>query len=364
MTTTETTTPAARERASLDVGARDHTTELAERLERAEAELAAYRRWPTDPERDEALIAELADACSNVVSIASGKGGSSKTAIAASIASIAASSGYQVLLVELDPTGAIRQEFGMLGDSDDGAALADALVGGPTPKPMQARENLDVILCGPLFDDAVDEFRFAIKAGEAAATLRLRACFAELAEDYDLVLFDHPPNDVVIQRLGLAASGFYVCPTRCDDASIDNLGPTIAAANDLRDRLVPNLRRLGVVLCAVPGSRQEARARAVLAEIGLDGDDVFATSIRNAQGTVTNRRTVGMTAGEYVNEARARKGHRIAMLRSGQRASGRGDVDFSDLRTAEHLLTDYKQLTVEILERIHAATGDDSEAGN
>lgn len=71
-------------------------------------------------------------ALSRVIACINGKGGVLKTTLVANIGGLLASSGYRVLLVDLDPQGNLAEDLGYTGDDrdDEGRALAQALMFG------------------------------------------------------------------------------------------------------------------------------------------------------------------------------------------------------------------------------------------
>ena len=71
--------------------------------------------------------------------------------------------------------------------------------------------------------------------------------------DYDLILFDTPPGDVMILDAVLACCQGVVIPTRADEGSLDGL-TRIAKRFKRARRVNPDLRLAGVVLFGI-GSR-------------------------------------------------------------------------------------------------------------
>ena len=61
--------------------------------------------------------------------VSNGKGGVLKTSLTANVAGLAATSGWRVLAVDLDPQGNLATDLGVLAESDGGAGLLDAVTG-------------------------------------------------------------------------------------------------------------------------------------------------------------------------------------------------------------------------------------------
>ena len=90
-------------------------------------------------------------ALGRVVAIANGKGGVGKTSLTTTLAGLAATAGYRILLIDLDPQGNAGEDLGYTGagTGDDGAGLVAALAADTALAVTlpQARPGIDVI-CG------------------------------------------------------------------------------------------------------------------------------------------------------------------------------------------------------------------------
>ena len=74
---------------------------------------------------------------SQAIAVSNAKGGVGKTSLVANIGVVAANSGWQVLLVDLDPQGNLGSDLGyrQTGGSDEGAGLSRALTPGLPSNP-------------------------------------------------------------------------------------------------------------------------------------------------------------------------------------------------------------------------------------
>jgi chromosome partitioning protein len=131
------------------------------------------------------------------IAVSARKGGSGKTTVCCGIASVLASKNVvfeqemKVLVVDLDPQSNAAYVLGV----DPVAPGTAELLTGKNPVPQQARPNLHVLPGGP-----------------ELGSQRIQSLHPEeLAEiikhlDYDVIIFDCPPGNEYLERLGLVAS--------------------------------------------------------------------------------------------------------------------------------------------------------------
>ena len=301
---------------------------------------------------------------SRVVAVINGKGGVLKTSIVANVAGCLASSGMRVLAVDLDVSGNLKLDLGMLGaDADDaGKGLVDAVwYGTPLPIVRDVRPGLDFVFGGRGLEmlgqmartPSAQDLPTGSVAGEFAERLN------EVADDYDLILLDCPPGNGELQDMALAATRWVLIPTKTDQASWDGLlgvGPRVKRAR--RDN--PALGYLGVVITAHnPGATRVRRnTTARLAEVG-ETVPLFETFVRHSETAAHDCRSRGQLAHELARDAVLSKTQRLAALTSRRR----GEAASSNVitlptalsGTADSLAGDYTRLAHEVCERISAA---------
>lgn len=311
---------------------------------------------------------------SRVIAVINGKGGVLKTSIVANVAGCLASSGMRVLAVDLDVSGNLKLDLGMVGsDADDtGKGLVDAVwYGTPLPVVRDLRANLDFVFGGRGLEmlgqlaksTAAEDLPTGSVAGEFVERLN------DVADDYDVVLLDCPPGNGELQDMALSATRWVLIPTKTDQASWDGLlgvGPRVKRAR--RDN--PALSYLGVVVTAHnPGATRVRRnTQARLEEVG-ETVPLFDTFVRHSETAAHDCRSRGQLAHELARDAVASKGQRLAALTSRRR----GDPTRSNVialptalsGTADSLAGDYTRLAEEICRRISAAetAGESTQAG-
>lgn len=278
----------------------------------------------------------------NALAIANGKGGCGKTSLTANLAGYAALSGWKVLIVELDPQGNIGLDLGHqdLWKQDRGSLFYDAVVRHRPVSPLRnVRPNIDAIPAGP-------ETAGAAASVLVADELGLDKALSPLAGDYNLILFDCPPDTAgPLVRAALASAHYLVIPTVRDLASIEGLERM--AVEFARARTTnPGLQLLGVALMAFDLRSvvlREVRQELAAALDGTGGT-VFDTVIRANANAAEHARLKGELLYEYEAQARVAATNRFTLLREGRKERGHS-------KSASGLAEDYQQLSTEILAR-------------
>ena len=312
---------------------------------------------------------------SRVVAVINGKGGVLKTSIVANVAGCLAKSGMRILVIDLDISGNLKLDLGMLGSTHDdaGKGILDAVWhGSPLPIVSDVRPGLDLVfggrgleMLGQLTKSSMaEDLPTGSVAGEFAARL------TEVADDYDLVLLDCPPGNGELQDMALAATRWVLIPTKTDQASWDGLlgvGPRVKRARQTN----PDLTYLGVVVTAhnPAASRVRRNTKARLAEVG-ETVPLLESFIRHSETAAHDCRSRGQLAHELARDAVASKAQRLSALS----ARRRGEAEHSNVvtlptalsGTADSLAGDYARLAQEMCQRITAAetNGTAVEAGS
>lgn len=131
------------------------------------------------------------------IAVSGRKGGVGKTTVACGLASVLASQGDRVLVVDLDPQSNAAYVLG----ADPTAHGTAQLLLGKAPEPVLALPNLSVLPGGP------DLTGYGIQTSDPED-------LADVVEglDYDCIIFDCPPGVEYLERLGwVAADTCLVC---------------------------------------------------------------------------------------------------------------------------------------------------------
>ena len=275
--------------------------------------------------------------------VSNGKGGVLKTSLAANLAGLAATSGWRVLAVDLDPQGNLASDLGVLEQSDGGAGLLAAVADQAPLEPLRdVRPGLDLVAGGPRTAELTGHLSKAALAGQFVHGWLERA-LAPLAGGYNLVVFDCPPGEALIHTLALTSAHYVLIPTQPDIASIHGLGAVFGRLLEVRSSTNPAIEVLGVVVGPV-GTQSKAivrDTRARLTELLGESVPVFDRTIRLAQAAAVHCRERGLLAHEYETAA----GQATPWYQ--RRKSGGEGPRFSS--AAAGLAEDYQALATEIL---------------
>lgn len=290
------------------------------------------------------------------IAMANGKGGVGKTASLTALAGMAAATGLNVLIVDLDQQGDVSDDLGLQQATDEGAALREALLSGAPVQPQPTgRENLHVVFGGValgnldrLFTDDTDPWQY-----------RLGAALGSLEADYDLILIDCPPGSYVGLTMACVAARYVIIPTRPDSSSIKALRHVAHSFIEVRP-MNPDLTLLGVLLFGIETTstriRRETRAQ-VTADLGGSAP-VFDTVIRYAVSPARQGRERGRLPHELEEDWEHQEQHSPFWERLRNKLSGSGGADATEeMRlppSASGLASDYAALTQEIFSAIEA----------
>jgi chromosome partitioning protein len=211
-----------------------------------------------------------------VYALANQKGGVGKTTTAVNLGAYLATSGQQVLLIDMDPQANATSSLGIDRTQLD-ASIYDVLVNS-TPLPQI------VLSCASLsLDIAPSSLALAGAEVEMVSVLArehlLRKALISVAEAYDYLLIDCPPSLGLLTINALtAASDGVIIPVQCEYLALEGLSKLLHTIQLVRDNLNPRLTVRGLLLTMFD-SRTNLSHQIEKEVRDHFGDRVFATVI-------------------------------------------------------------------------------------
>lgn len=219
-----------------------------------------------------------------IISIANHKGGVGKTTTTASVGTVLATMGYNVLLVDMDPQANLTNSLVSVDpDSLDGT-VSDAIASYPnTALPIYSSVTFSV-------KEHVHETLFLTPSdfNLAGAELQLASFMAresvlahlleQVASDYDFILIDCPPSLGLLTINALTASEYVIIPMMAEVLPYKGLEMIHKTIEKVRQSLNPSLEELGILFTRYERSNISRDIEAELRE--RYGGFVFQTKIR------------------------------------------------------------------------------------
>lgn len=211
-----------------------------------------------------------------VISMCNQKGGVGKTTSTINLGASLAAYGRKVLLVDLDPQGALSAGLGVphyeLANTvhnllvEPRVPISDVLI-------KTKVENLDLVPSN--IDLSAAEIQLVNEVGREQALAR---ALRPLIDQYDYVLIDCQPSLGLLTVNALACSDAVIIPTECEFFSLRGLALLTDTVDKVRDRLNPKLKIDGILVTRFDS--RTVNAREVMARV-LErfGDLVFDTVI-------------------------------------------------------------------------------------
>lgn len=235
-----------------------------------------------------------------IIAFANQKGGVAKTTSTLTVAAALAESGKRVMVVDLDPQGALTFSMGIDPDDLD-ETVNDVLVRRlPIDKVIIGRE---VDLVPANIDLAGAEAILLAKTGREYA---LQRALREVETKYDFILIDCPPSLGILTINGLTAATEVVVPLQCEALSHRGVGQLIETLEDIRHFTNPGLELLGVIPTMYDGRTKHAQQ--VLNDVGMRYkvrvfDPPVRKSIKFAEASQAGRSILSYAPGHHGADA-------------------------------------------------------------
>ncbi|MBW4547708.1 MAG: ParA family protein [Symplocastrum torsivum CPER-KK1] len=139
------------------------------------------------------------------VAVAARKGGVGKTVVACGLASALAHQGRRVLVIDLDPQSNAAY---VLGVDPIAPGTAELLTGGAV-SPLEATQELHVLPGGPELGSQRIQSLHPEELAEAVISL-----------NYDVIVFDCPPGNEYLERLGVVAADVALVVTNAHPLAV------------------------------------------------------------------------------------------------------------------------------------------------
>jgi chromosome partitioning protein len=204
------------------------------------------------------------------------KGGVGKTTSAVNISALLAQRGYKILLIDLDPSACASLHLGFDKSEQDHKTLCDYLLASAQSLddyiyPVDSFERFFCVPSEPALSDFYEDLRQEQEAEFFIDKTNIPA-------DYDLVIFDSPPNMGSLTINALAIADYVLLPVQTQYLALSGLDLTVKFIERAQRHLNADLRILGYF-----GTQFDKRTNASKEVLSIlrkkYGPDVFKTAI-------------------------------------------------------------------------------------
>lgn len=211
-----------------------------------------------------------------IISMCNQKGGVGKTTSTINLGACLAEAGRKVLLVDLDPQGALSAGLGIPHDDLDTTVynlMVDNTSSIHNAIHKTSVHGLDLVPAN--IDLSAAEIQLVNEVGREQTLAR---ALRPVMRDYDFIILDCQPSLGLLTVNALACSHGVIIPMECEYFSLRGLALLTDTVEKVRDRLNFNLEILGILVTMF--DRRTTHAREVMSRVVEVFDDrVFDTVI-------------------------------------------------------------------------------------
>ncbi len=178
-----------------------------------------------------------------IIAVANQKGGVGKTTTTINLGAALAEKGCRVLLVDLDPQGALSNGLGIQAD-DLNRTVYNILLDAEQDAAeviVSARERIDLLPAN--IDLAAAELELVTAFSRESL---LKEALAPLAPRYEFILIDCGPNLGLLTINALTAADVVLIPLQCEYFALRALSALVRTVGRVRARLNPKLKIAGI----------------------------------------------------------------------------------------------------------------------
>lgn len=211
-----------------------------------------------------------------IIAMCNQKGGVGKTTSTINLGACLAEAGRKVLLVDLDPQGALSAGLGVPHDELD-ITIYNLLVDSRTSIFSAIHrtnvQGLDLVPAN--IDLSAAEIQLVNEVGREQTLARV---LRPVMKDYDYIILDCQPSLGLLTVNALSCAHGVIIPMECEYFSLRGLALLTDTVDKVRDRLNFNLETLGILVTMF--DRRTSHAREVMSRVvEVFGDHVFDTVI-------------------------------------------------------------------------------------
>jgi len=227
------------------------------------------RQFPTPPPLDRHGPARILAMCNQ-------KGGVGKTTSTINLGAALAEAGRRVLLVDLDPQGALSVGLGVNPLQLDRTVYDVLMEPGVSVRDVMLTTSIPGL---DLLPSNIDLSAAEVQlVNEVAREQSLARMLAPVLDDYDIVLVDCQPSLGLLTVNALTAAHGVIIPLECEFFALRGVALLIQTIEKIRERLNPQLELEGIL--ATMYDARTLHGREVLARVvEAFGDKVFHTVI-------------------------------------------------------------------------------------